>query len=60
MLATAPAKGLNDVIVSHGNPFRALHPEMSYLAEGEAAIVKPLGDGKHEVFGRVTSEAWPK
>jgi broad specificity phosphatase PhoE len=60
MLATAPANGVNDVIVSHGNPFRALHQDMPYLAEGEAAIIKPLGDGKHEVFGRVTSDSWQK
>jgi phosphohistidine phosphatase SixA len=60
MLSAAPAKGVNDIIVSHGNPFRALHPEMPYLAEGEAAIIKPLGEGRHEVFGRVTSESWPK
>ena len=60
MLSTAPAKGVNDVIVSHGNPFRALHPDMPYLAEGEAAVIRPLGDGKHEVFGRVTSASWPQ
>ena len=58
MLATKPAKGVNDVIVSHGNPYRALHPESPYLAEGEGAVLLPLGEGRHEVFGRVTSEQW--
>jgi broad specificity phosphatase PhoE len=58
LLATKPAAGVNDIIVSHGNPFRALHPELPYLQEGEAAVIKPLGDGRHEVFGRVTSDRW--
>ena len=58
MLATKPAKGVNDIIVSHGNPYRALHPESPYLAEGEGAVLLPLGDGRHEVIGRVTSEQW--
>ena len=34
LLETPPARGTNDVISSHGNPFRALHPELSYLGGG--------------------------
>jgi len=60
LLATLPAKGVNDVIVSHGNPFRALHPELPYLQEGEGAIIRPLGAGGHEVIGRITFDAWTK
>lgn len=58
-LATAPQPGTNDIIVSHGNPFQALHPGEGYLREGEGAIVRPLGDGRHEVVGRVPSDQWP-
>lgn len=58
MLATKPQPGVNDIVVSHGNPFRALHPEMPYLQEGEAAIVRPAGAGGHEVVGRIASEQW--
>jgi hypothetical protein len=58
MLATKPAQGVNDIIVSHGNPYRALHPESAYLQEGEGAVIRPLGDGQHEVLGTVTSDAW--
>ena len=49
---------MNDIVVSHGNPFRALHPDLPYLLEGEGAVIRPLGGGRHEVVGRVTSESW--
>ena len=58
LLSTPPAKGANDIVVSHGNPFRALHPELPYLQEGEGAIIRPLGAGRHEVLGRITFDAW--
>jgi broad specificity phosphatase PhoE len=58
LLAARPQAGVNDVVVSHGNPFRALHPEMPYLQEGEAAIVRPSGTGTHEIVGRITSDQW--
>jgi broad specificity phosphatase PhoE len=60
LLATAPAKGVNDIIVSHGNPFRALHPDLPYLQEGEGAVIRPLGASRHEVIGRITFDAWAK
>ncbi len=59
LLATAPKAGTNDIIVSHGNPFQALHPGSSYLREGEAAVIRPLGDGKHEVVARIAADEWP-
>lgn len=60
LLATQPAQGVNDIIVTHGNPFRALHPDVPYLQEGEGAVVRPLGNGRHEIVGRVTSDAWAR
>jgi len=60
LLSTPPAKGVNDIVVSHGNPFRALHPELPYLQEGEGAIIRPLGSGRHDVVGRITFDAWSK
>lgn len=59
LLASVPAKGTNDVIVSHGNPYQALHPGTAYLREGEAAIIRPLPDGGHEVYGRIDWDKWP-
>lgn len=60
LLATPPAKGVNDIVVSHGNPFRALHPDLPYLQEGEGAIIRPLGAGRHDVIGRITFDAWTR
>jgi phosphohistidine phosphatase SixA len=58
LLSTPPPAGTNDIVVSHGNPFRALHPDMPYLQEGEGAVIRPKGAGGHEVVGRITSESW--
>ena len=51
-----PGAGKNRVIVSHGNPFYAT-AGAPYLAEGEAAIVKPLGKD-FEVIARVPWDGW--
>ena len=51
-----PDKGHNTIIVSHGNPFYATAGG-PYLAEGEAAIVKPLGKD-FEVIARVRWDRW--
>lgn len=59
LLATPPKPGTNDVISSHGNPFRALHPDLPYLSEGEAAVIRPLPPGGHEVLGRIAWDQWP-
>ena len=56
VLASPVPRGSVDVVVSHGNPFRALTRDVQ-LAEGEAAIVQ--GDGKRwRVIGRVTPAEW--
>jgi len=41
-LSTPLKPGANLVIASHGNPFYAT-AGAPYLAEGEAAVVRPLG-----------------
>lgn len=56
LLAQRPARGVNDVIVSHGNPFVALAGP-PYLAEGEAAIVAPANDG-FRVVARIKVDEW--
>jgi hypothetical protein len=56
LLSTRPAPGANLVISSHGNPFYATAGP-PYLAEGEAAVVKPLGRD-FEVIARVRHDAW--
>jgi phosphohistidine phosphatase SixA len=57
LLAQPPARGTNDAIVSHGNPFYAVAGP-PYLAEGEAAVVQPTGDG-FRVVARIRVEDWP-
>jgi len=57
LLATPVPRGTNLAIVSHGNPFRAV-TDASYLAEGEAAIVEPLGGERFRVVARVRKDEW--
>lgn len=51
-----PQRDGNTIIVSHGNPFYAT-AGAPYLAEGEAAIIKPLGKD-FEVIARVRWDRW--
>lgn len=56
LLSTSPPAGTNFAIASHGNPFHAVAGP-PYLAEGEAAVVRPLGTG-FEIVARIRSERW--
>lgn len=57
LLASPVARGTNRVIVSHGNPFRAV-ASGSYLAEGEAAVIEPRGNEGFRVVARVPLDGW--
>jgi phosphohistidine phosphatase SixA len=54
LMSTRPEANL--VISSHGNPFQAVAGP-PYLAEGEMAVIKPLGD-RFEITARVRLEDW--
>ncbi len=54
LMSTRPEANL--VICSHGNPFQAVAGS-PYLAEGEMAVIKPLGSG-FEITARVRPEDW--
>jgi phosphohistidine phosphatase SixA len=56
LLSTPPQPGTNLVIASHGNPFYAT-AGAPYLAEGEAAVVRPLGKD-FEIVARVKHDVW--
>lgn len=58
LLATPVKPGANLVIASHGNPFYAT-AGAPYLAEGEAAVVRPLGKD-FEIIARVRHDGWRK
>lgn len=55
LLSSRPEKNL--VISSHGNPFSAVAGP-PYLAEGEIAVVRPEGDSKFTVVGRIRIADW--
>ena len=56
LLSTPVRPGANLVISSHGNPFYAT-AGAPYLAEGEAAVVRPLGKD-FEIVARVKHDQW--
>jgi hypothetical protein len=51
ILTTPIQDGANLAVVSHGNPFHSVAGP-PYLAEGEAAVIRPLESG-FEVFARI-------
>ncbi len=57
LLSTPPRAGTDLAIVSHGNPFNAV-TGAPYLAEGEAAVIRPLGAQGFAVIARVPKDAW--
>ena len=56
LLSTPVKPGANLVISSHGNPFYAT-AGAPYLAEGEAAVIRPLSKD-FEIVARVKHDAW--
>ena len=56
LLSTPVKPGANVVVASHGNPFYAT-AGAPYLAEGEAAVIRPLGKD-FEIIARVRHDAW--
>ena len=55
-LSTPVGTGANLVVVSHGNPFYSV-AGAPYLAEGEAAVVKPLGQD-FRIVARIRIDGW--
>jgi len=57
LLSSPPPVGTNVAIVSHGNPFRAV-TDAPYLAEGEAAVIRPLGKEGFRIVARIAKDGW--
>ena len=57
LLSALPPEGTDVAIVSHGNPFRAVAGE-PYLAEGEAAVIRPLGTAGFRIVARIPKDGW--
>jgi phosphohistidine phosphatase SixA len=57
LLSTPPPAGVDLAIVSHGNPFAAV-AGTPYLAEGEAAVIRPLDSRGFVVIARIPKDGW--
>ena len=57
LLSRPVPAGTNRVIVSHGNPFRAVAGG-GYLAEGEAAVIEPRAGEGFRVVARIPRDGW--
>ena len=57
LLSTPPSRGTNLAIASHGNPFRAV-TDTQYLAEGEVAVIRPLGAQGFRIVARIPKDGW--
>jgi phosphohistidine phosphatase SixA len=56
ILATPIPAGANLAIISHGNPFYSVAGP-PYLAEGEAAVIRPLG-ADFQIIARIPADRW--
>lgn len=57
ILATAPPRGTNTAVASHGNPFAAV-AGTPYLAEGEMAVIEPLSGTDFRIVARIPKDGW--
>jgi hypothetical protein len=53
-LGTPPAPGTNTVLVAH----RPQMDEVGFIEEGQAFVLKPLGDGQFGVVGMIYDSDW--
>ena len=56
ILATPIPAGANLAVISHGNPFYSVAGP-PYLAEGEAAVIRPLG-ADFQIIARIPADRW--
>jgi phosphohistidine phosphatase SixA len=57
LLSTPTAAGVDLAIVGHGNPFAAV-AGTPYLAEGEAAVIRPLDSSGFAIVARIPKDGW--
>jgi hypothetical protein len=58
IFTTPYPRGANLAIASHGNPFYGVAGP-PYLAEGEAAVIRGLGNDDFEIVARIRVDDWP-
>jgi phosphohistidine phosphatase SixA len=57
-LTSHPSPGVNKVLVGHDDPFEAAtgtYPKPM----GAVYIIRPLGEGKFEIVGKISPHSWP-
>jgi phosphohistidine phosphatase SixA len=57
LLSASPPSGVDLAVVGHGNPFKAI-TNVPYLAEGEAAVLRPLGAAGFHLVARIPKDGW--
>ena len=57
LLARPTPANVNIAIASHGNPFVAVVGG-PYLAEGEAAVIEPMGNAGFRIVARIRKDEW--
>ena len=57
LLSASPPTGVDLAVVGHGNPFKAI-TNGPYLAEGEAAVLRPLGAAGFHLVARIPKDGW--
>lgn len=62
MLSTAPTSGMNRVLVGQQDPMLPIIPGLhrDELREGDALVIRPLGEGKFMVVAQVTVADWTR
>jgi phosphohistidine phosphatase SixA len=59
LVSEKPPTGKNTILVGHVHGYQPpIDQVFISIQEAEAAIVRPLGDGKFEIVGRVTVDKW--
>ena len=62
MLSTSPMSGMNRVLVGQQDPMIPIIPGLyrDELREGDALVIRPLGNGKFKVVAQVTPADWTR
>jgi phosphohistidine phosphatase SixA len=59
-IGRSPQAGGNTILITHGPNVRAMFPDQSAVAEGEALVLRPDGRGGADLVARVRIEQWPE
>ncbi|RIH75798.1 Histidine phosphatase superfamily (branch 1) [Calidithermus terrae] len=60
LLSTPPAPGTNTVLVAHLGPLNYLTDRAIELEQGEAAVIRPLGERGYGLVARLEPEGWAR